>query len=522
MPAKMDPFPAAAPSDSLLLDRPATTAPFTPEVAELPFVRRAQTEIKPLRPIKEPPPVAEIVDTARIMSVAATATIAAPPAPLAPPPAAPPAAPTIFDGGADNGTTIPPDIAGAVGPNHVFNPLNNNVSIFDRTGQPAAPIVSLNNFWSGLGNTGNTFDPRAVFDPHGRRYIFATMADAGAPTSRLLIAVSTTNDPTQPFVSHAIQVDDAAQGQVWFDFPSVGFTADKITVQVNLFTRNGNQFGGSTIYAIDKQSIYNPPHQTPVQRFILQNKGATQVPAVTYDPTQSDQYLVARWGGNIQGQGLLVVFKLSGNVALGQATLTQLGFLATALTWDAFPPADLGRQLGSPTRVAVGDDRILAACVRNRKLYCCQAIMLPTGAPTRSAVQWWEIDTENWSVLQVGRIDDETGAVSCAFPSLSVNAQNDLLIGHAQFSTNIHPSGGYMLRSAGAQPQPSNLFAPGRNTYFKTFGGPANRWGDYTLTQVDPLNDVDFWTVQEFADAQTDTWATKWAHIVPPPPAGVI
>ena len=148
------------------------------------------------------------------------------------------------------------------------------------------------------------------------------MADAGEPTSRLLIAVSTTNDPTQPFVSHAIQVDDAVQGQTWFDFPSVGFSADKITVQINLFTRNGNQFAGSTVYAIDKQSIYNPPHQAPVQRFILQNKGATQVPAVTYDRTLNDQYLVARWGGNIQGKGFLVAYRLSGNVALGQATLT--------------------------------------------------------------------------------------------------------------------------------------------------------------------------------------------------------
>jgi hypothetical protein len=144
-----------------------------------------------------------------------------------------------------------------------------------------------------------------------------------------------------------------------------------------------------------------------------------------------------------------------------------------------------------------------------------------TGAPTRSGVQWWEIDLANWSVLQVGRIDDPTGAVCCAAPSLSVNAQNDLLIGHAQFSSNIHPSGGYMLRRAGGQPQPSNLFALGQNTYFKTFGGPTNRWGDYSHTQVDPLNDVDFWTVQEFAGGVPDNWATKWAHIVPPP-AGVV
>jgi hypothetical protein len=341
------------------------------------------------------------------------------------------------------------------------------------------------------------------------------MADAGSPSSRLLVAVSKGNDPMQ-WVSHAIQVDDAAQGQVWFDFPSVGFTADKITVEVNLYTRAGNQFAGATVYAIDKQSLYNPPHQAPVQRFILKNKGATHVPAVTFDAALNDQYLVARWGGNIQGQGYLVIYRLSGNVALNQATLTQVGFLGTALNWDSFPPGELGQQTGISNRVAVGDDRILGACIRNSKLYCCHAVMLPTGGAARSAVQWWEIDMATWTVLNVGRIDDPTAAVSYSAPSLAVNAQNDLLIGHAAFSGNIHPSGAYMLRTAGTAPSPSNLFASGLNTYFKTFGGPSNRWGDYSHAQVDPTNDRDFWTVQEFADAHANTWATMWANVPVP------
>ncbi len=117
-----------------------------------------------------------------------------------------------------------------------------------------------------------------------------------------------------------------------------------------------------------------------------------------------------------------------------------------------------------------------------------------------------------WTVLNVGRIDDPTAAVSYSAPSLAVNAQNDLLIGHAAFSGNIHPSGAYTLRTAGTAPSPSNLFASGLNTYFKTFGGPSNRWGDYSHAQVDPTNDRDFWTVQEFADAPANTWATMWVR----------
>jgi hypothetical protein len=527
MPSKMDPSPEQPQTDTLLLDQPSSTAPLVADRLPGLAAEREQVEVKPLRGPKEAPPVADSIDPQLVIGEAAKdATVAvAPPGPPIPPqspsPAAaapPPAGGVGFDGGADNGTSIPPDTAGAVGPRHVFNPLNNNVSIFDRTGGPAAPVVSLNRFWSGLGITGNTFDPRAVFDPSfGGRYVFVTMADAQSPTSSLLVAASTTDDPTQSFVSHAIQVDDTAQGAVWFDFPSVGFTSDKITIQINLFTRADNRFAGSTVYAIDKATLYTPPHQATVQRFILRNKGATQVPAVTHDPGVADQYLVGRWGGNIQGQGFLVVYKLSGNVALGTATLTQLGFLATPQTWDAFPPGDIGPQTGTPRRVAVGDDRMLSVCLRDGRLYCCHAVMLPAGGPARSAVQWWEIDTATWAVLQVGRIDDPTGAVHSSAPSLAVNARGDLLIGHARFSAGTHPSGAHMLRLAGGAQPSSTVFAPGRNTYFKTFSGTTNRWGDYSHSQVDPVNDIDFWTVQEYAGQQPDTWATRWAQVVPPP-----
>jgi hypothetical protein len=172
--------------------------------------------------------------------------------------------------------------------------------------------------------------------------------------------------------------------------------------------------------------------------------------------------------------------------------------------------------LSIPNRVSVGDDRILGACIRNGKFYCCHAAMLPTGGPARSAVQWWEVDVATWTVLNIGRIDDPTGAISYSAPSIAVNSQNDLLIGHTAFARNIHPSGAYTLRTAGTPPLASNIFASGRNRYFKTFGGASNRWGDYSHAQVDPTNDLDFWTVQEFAGAQADTWATMWAHVAIP------
>lgn len=522
--AVMDPKAGLPSGDPLMLQQARSHAPFSPrpELLGEAIQSQEQQERKPLRSPKERAPVADEVDYAQVLNPVAPAGAgpAAPP-PLAPPPAAPPPPLASFRGGVDNGTAIPPDTAGAVGPNHVFHPLNNNVWIFDRNGNQVAPTVSLNNFWAGLGIQGHTFDPRAIFDPFGGRYIFVTMADAERPTSSLLVAVSQTGDPTGPWASHAIRVDDAAQGAVWFDFPSVGFTADKITIQINLFTRGNSQFLGSTVYAIDKQSLYNPPHQALVQRFILQSQGATHVPAVTYDAAFSDQFLVARWSGNIQNQGYLVCYRLAGNVATGNATLTRVGFLTVNQTWASFPPGDIGPQTGSNDLLSVGDDRVLTVCYRNTKLYVCHAVMLPTAGPTRSAVQWFEIDTTTWNVLSLDRIDDPTGKTFYSAPSLAVNAAGEVMIGHAQFSPTMHGSGSYTLRRPAAQTP--TVFAPGLATYKSppAYNSGTNRWGDYSHTQVDP-NDVDFWTVQQFADNPSDSWATMWTKVTPPSAAQVV
>ncbi len=527
MPAVMDPKASLPAGEPLTLSVARSNAPFSRAALGLPEVRQEPDVLKPLRPKKEPPPVADQVDQAQILNDhPAGGPPGAPPPPTAPPPVAPlPHAPppfASFRGGVDNGTTIPPDTAGAVGPAHVFNPLNNNVWIFDRAGNQVAPVVSLNAFWRGLGIQGNTFDPRAIFDPYARRYIFVTMADADSPTSSLLVAASLTDDPTQGWVSHAIRVDDAAQGVVWFDFPSVGFTSDKITIQVNLFTRNGSQFAGSTVYAIDKNSLYNSPHQALVQRFTLANQGATHVPAVTYDPNFADQFLLARWSGNIQNQGYLVCYRLSGNVATGNATLARVGFISTAQNWASFPPGDIAPQVGTNDRLSVGDDRLLTVCYRGGKLYACHAIMLPTANPTRSAVQWFEIDTSTWNVLTVDRIDDASGNAFYSAPSLAVNSEGQVMIGHAQFASTIHGSGAFTLRAGSAAAPGPTIFAPGLNTYKKpaVFGGTSNRWGDYSHTQVDP-NDQDFWTVQQFADDPADTWGTMWTTVTPQPAAVV-
>jgi len=513
----MDPEAIVQPGQALLLmpTRPSTPFAALRGTAALAAVRQAPGP-KPLRPPKEKQPVAARLDQRQVLKARPARLSTLPSVTAAP---AHGATVATFPGGQDSGASIPPDTAGAVGPQHVFNPLNDTVSIFDRSGTPLSAIT-LNGFWAALGLPGETFDPRVVYDAEGR-FVFVAMADAMQATSSLFVAVSETSDPMGAWIPAAIQVDDQAQGPVWLDFPSVGYSADKVTVQVNLFTRAGNRFAGSSIYVFDKRSLYDPPHGAAVERFDLRNQGGTQVPALTHDRTTNDQYLLARWSGIANGGGALVVYRVTGNVAAGTAALSRVGYVAApGVTWDSFPPGDMGPQIGVPQKVDVGDDRLLAVCLRDGLLYCSHTVMLPTGAPSRSAVQWWQIDTRSWTVNILERIDDLQGATLFAFPTLAVNQRNEVLLGFAYFAGSAHPSAALAFRPAMGPTQPPHIFAAGLDTYYKVFTGSDNRWGDYSAAQVDPVNDLDFWTVQEYAATPADTWGTMWAHIVPPPTAG--
>ena len=56
------------------------------------------------------------------------------------------------------------------------------------------------------------------------------------------------------------------------------------------------------------------------------------------------------------------------------------------------------------------------------------------------------------------------------------------------------------------------------------FGGTQNRWGDYSATTADPVNDRDFWTVQACSEPplqgwpEHGRWVTKMLQVGAPTP----
>lgn len=434
----------------------------------------------------------------------------------------------------DDNTAIPPDTMGAVGPNHLMTTLNTQVRIQNRSGGVIS-TVSLDGFWAGL-SAPLAFDPKVLYDRYAGRWYFTAMANPQSANSGVMVAVSGTNDPTGSWLLYGIDADGA--NQLWTDYPSFGFNKDWIVVQANMFEIAGNDWVGSNIYVFRKVKLFAASTSNHFRLF-NDAEGFAQAPSVTYDPAHATIYMVEDWNGQAdidpapgtQLGGVLRMAKISG--AVFSETYTKDIFIADPNEWDdgLNNPPEFAPQAGSTRNIDAGDARMQNCMYRNGSIWCVHGISLPADGndltPTeRTSIQWWQISTGG-GVLQRGRIDDGDGIAPLefyAFPSIAVNANNDVLIGYSKFSEDIFASAAYSFRSA---IDPANtlrdpvVYKSGLAAYDKDCGGPVNRWGDFSNAVVDPVNDADLWTIQEYAEItgtggtcpEGDRWGTWWAHV---------
>ena len=89
----------------------------------------------------------------------------------------------------DNGLFIPPDVGGAIGPNHLMAVHNGTVRIQDKVGT-LVTTVSLDTFWAAVAGTGGTFDPKVLYDADAGCWLIASCDDARSATSGVLVGVS--------------------------------------------------------------------------------------------------------------------------------------------------------------------------------------------------------------------------------------------------------------------------------------------------------------------------------------------
>ena len=439
-----------------------------------------------------------------------------------------PLAPVAIGGGflgiVDDLTSIPPDTMGAVGPTHLVSFLNSEVGFFDKTGNRTNPTTTLQDFWAPLITSkrlpNDPFDPKILFDQHSGRFVAMTLDGQPPQKSWVLLARSNSSDPGQGWSQWAIPADN----NLWADFPGLGVDGNNIYITTNLFDST-NDFHFIKVWVVPKAGL--AAGQDPQNVIAMGNPfnftGPLNGGPFSFQPSHvfgspGNAYIV---GEQYPAGSALRVGRI---YPLPFADLGALGVSSYPATYT-LPDAPFNR-------IDTGDSRIQNVVYRNGHLFTTHAIPDPTR--TKSTVRWYELSTSPLSRIQEGTISDPNRFYY--YPSIAVNSTGDVAIGFSGSSSSPAEYAGayYTARRAGDPAdtmQPVTLLKSGMASYFKTLDRTANRWGDFSATVVDPVDDTTFWTVQEIAytpvrnphdNAFVSRWATWWGSLSPPtiaPPA---
>lgn len=288
----------------------------------------------------------------------------------------------------------PPDAFGAAGSNHVMSVHNSEVVIQTKAGEVVyrstfaefwiedAPHIRFDDYWGGA-----PVDGRVHYDPYYveqgapekgvGRWIVVAVADPDTTQSSLLVAVSQSNDPTGDWHKHQI----ANTGSLPLSYPNVGFNGQWIAVHcvmTDFILRRGR------MYVLEKEDYYTGGTGT-FHRLELTNSEAVMCPATTYDPAQTNLYLlqikpleqyprIGRLTGPTESPSL--------ELELAEATVPEI--------WGKNPVDLLGfvSQIGGDAIVTY-HEQLWNVLYQNDHLWFSQQAYLPVGFYNRVAVQWW-------------------------------------------------------------------------------------------------------------------------------------
>jgi hypothetical protein len=446
---------------------------------------------------------------------------------------------------------IPPDPIAAAGPNHLVNVVNTMIEWYERSTGVREHRDALQDFFGPTPLGTPTFDPKVIYDQYAGRFVVVTLERTTGPNdSYILVAVSKTSNPNDGWWFHSIDSKTRIGGiNTWADYPGLAVDDKAVYITSNMFSFFG-PYAGVRLWIIDKGlgggfygggpasvNVYDPYALAGVPG----NEATTQ-PAHMFGPMPTGQsgFPVGTWlvsysgwtnGGAVGSEWMHLIevddpLGTDGGPYFYQewCHIGDIEDIGGAFGWPSLPDAP---QLGSVRRIEVNDRRCLNAVWRYNKLYASTTI-LPNSGPDlgQTTAHWLEMDTSTPSTISMNDHGD-VGAEDLGietytyFPSVMVNKVGDMAVGFSASNTSMYASACYTGREP-ADPagtvKGTNVYAAGMDSYYRTFGGSDNRWGDYSGLALCPNNELTFWAYNEYAitrgtptGREDGRWGTRYA-----------
>ncbi len=428
---------------------------------------------------------------------------------------------------------------GAVGSNNFIQMINGGYSVYSKTGALLnADGTTDSNFWTaaGINSTvaSSISDPHILFDPNSNHWFASEITVPSTNNNQFLVAVSNDANPLDGFKGYSYNANPAANSKNLFaDFDMLGINSQGIYVGANMFNTAGNQTS-QDILTVSKSGLLALPASAPTStltyRASYTTNGLSARPVVDQDNGGTASNLAESvLGVSSTTYGVAKVDTIGGTA--GAATLTNN---ATVTFTASAAGAGTANQKGGNNTIDTGDDRYSGYVVKQGGIiYAVHTLKDPTTGLADIAIQGVNAATNAKVIDQlITGTGKGTGGsnLDLYYPSLAINAAGNVVIGYTGSGPNDYASA-YAVTGKLATGGGSITFnapvetAVGQGNYNVTFGGPSNRWGDYSSTTRDPTDPTKFWTVQEFAIGTND-WGTQVTEIgtgapVAPEPAEV-
>ena len=438
----------------------------------------------------------------------------------------------------------PPDTIGDVGPNNYVETTNVAIKIFDKSGNTLLAAVSFDTFFAPLGagtpcGTGlNQGDVFSFYDHVADRWVVSDFAFAsfGGNPSYECVGVSQTSDPVAGgWFLYAVLVDPTDAN----DYPKAAMWSNPTPGGAYHFTYNmwaslAGPFTGVKVQALDRGAMLAGQQNPTVITFKIP---LASLPDATYslvaagfrtgDPPAAsrDEFLLAIRSGesapatfsDVLGWLFHVDFVNTANSTLGIGADHSANAMMSVNTyteaWTGTTGFSLVPQQGTTSLLDTLGDKLMTPVVYQslggtESLWTDQTDILnyPNG-PT--VVSWYQFDVTGGvfpaTPVQQQAWSNGNDGLWRFMPSIAVDANGNTAIGYSVSSSSMFPG----IRYAGrlVTDPPSNL-SQGEATMFTGTGSEtSNRWGDYSMTTIDPSNGMDFWHANEY---QATTGSFNW------------
>ncbi len=448
-----------------------------------------------------------------------------------------------FDGvgNVNNAISVqPPDTQGdigfdpATGARYYMQWVNLSLAIWDVTDpsnvdQIFGP-VSGNALFTGFGGPcedTNSGDPIVLFDHLANRWLASQFAlpERPNPPYYQCVAVSATANPTGAWYRYEIRWP----GDKFNDYPKFGVWPDGYYLTVNQFVPSGSggfNWAGAGVAALerDKMLLGQPANIVYFDLFGVDSDFGGLLPADLDGPAPpegSPNFFMSwddtSWTGDPVDTIRLWEFDVDWQTPLN-STFGLSGQPNQTLATSNVDPnmcnyarACIAQPDTSNKLDALSDRLMYRLQYRNYGDY--QMLLtnhtVDVDSNDQAGIHWFELQrtTGPWIVYQEGLHAPDTS--DRWMGSIAADASGNIALGYSVVNSTTYPS----IRYAGrTHEDPLGTLPLGETTLIAGNGSQtsfSNRWGDYSMMGVDPLDDCTFWYTQEHYQNSGSGWRTR-------------